>query len=84
VSAIVKNPRAEMDEVMGYTYYADNRDWGKQRRQFTVPANLTFARPSDMRANAGVVQEGLEDVLDRMVGLIVDDVPRHCTGQSST
>jgi hypothetical protein len=82
VSAIVKDPRAEMDEVMGHTYYADSRDWGKQRRQFTVPANLTFARPSDIRANAVVVQEGLERVLDHMVGLIVDDVHRHCSGQS--
>jgi hypothetical protein len=82
VSAVVKDPRAEMDEVMGYTYYADNRDWGKQRRQFTVPENLTFARASDIRANAGLVQEGLDRVLDRIVGLIVDDVHRHCMGQA--
>jgi hypothetical protein len=84
VSAILKDPRAEMDEVMGYTYYADNRDWGQQRRQFTVPANLTFARASDIRANAARVEAGLEGVLDRIVGLIVDDVHRHCMGQAPT
>jgi hypothetical protein len=82
VLGVVTDPRAEMDEVMGYTYYADNRDWGKQRRQFTMPENLTFARASDIRANAGLVQEGLERVLNRIVELIVDDVHRHCTGQA--
>jgi hypothetical protein len=82
VSAFVKDPRAEMDEVMGYTYYAENRDWGKQRRQFMVPENLTFARASDIRANPERVQEGLERVIERIVGLIVDDVHRHCMGQA--
>ena len=81
VNAVVKDSHAGMDELMGYTYYADNRDWGKQRRQFTVPANLTFKQTGDISANAVVVKEELERVIDRIVGLIVDDVHRHCTGQ---
>jgi 20S proteasome alpha/beta subunit len=51
---------------------SDAQAWSKVLAPAAKETNLTFRQASDIRANAVVVQEGLERVIDRIVGLIVD------------
>jgi hypothetical protein len=69
------------DELDGFSYYADWRDAGKERRWVTTPKSTTYATEVDLGEHGEQARAGLEEVTEKLVAMMADDVQRHAQGQ---
>lgn len=70
------------DELDGFTYYADWRDGGKDRRWVTTPQSMTFATTDDLERRASEARAGLDQISLQLASLMADDLQRHSQGLS--
>jgi hypothetical protein len=80
LSASVRAATPGADELDGFTYYADWRDAGKEKRWVTTPRALTFENAEELGKHADEARTGLEDVTEKLVAMIADDLQRHASG----
>lgn len=80
VDVTLRDTSAERTELDTFTYYADWRDAGTDRRWITTPKALTFATLDELRQSAAQARQGLQDLVDQFARLIADDVTRHASG----
>lgn len=82
VDVTLRGTDAERTELDTFTYYADWRDAGGDRRWITTPKALTFTTLDELRQSAAQARQGLQDLVDQFARLIADDVARHASGQA--
>jgi len=80
ISAWVVAPGSE-DQTEGYGYWADWRSRPKDPRWFTTPPGMTYATLDALKADAEAVRRGLEELIDRMVTRLADDIAKRAGGQ---
>jgi len=81
ITANLLPPVAKAESLDEFSYYADFRDGGKDRRWITTPTSMTFATVELLKAGAGDARAGLSTVVDQMVALMVEDLQRHARGE---
>ena len=74
-------PVANVDNLAEFSYYADFRDGGKDRRWVTTPQSLTFPTVDQLGACSTDIRAGLARVVDQLVELMAQDLERRATGQ---
>lgn len=81
LTATLLAPAADADTLDDFSYYADWRDAGKNRRWITTPKSMTFPTVELLKAGAADARAGLSRVVDEMVALLVLDLERHARGE---
>ena len=81
LTASLLPPVAKADVLDEFSYYADFREGGKDRRWITTPTSMTFASVELLKAGAADARAGLSKVVDQMVALMVEDLERHARGE---
>lgn len=74
-------PAANADSLGEFSYYADFRDGGKNKRWITTSKSLTFPTVDLLRASSADARAGLAKVADQLVELMVQDLQRHAAGK---
>jgi hypothetical protein len=69
------------DELDSFSYYADWRDAGKELRWVTTPKSTTYATAEELGQHGAQARAGLEDVTEKLVAMMADDLQRHAQGQ---
>lgn len=80
ISAWVVAPGSE-DQTEGYGYWADWRSRPKDPRWFTTPPHMTYPTLDALKADVEAVRRGLEELIDRMVTRLADDIAKRASGQ---
>ena len=80
ITAWVVAPGSD-DQTEGYGYWADYRSRPKDPRWFTTPPNMTYPTLEAVKADAEAVRRGLEELIDRMVTRLADDIAKRASGQ---
>lgn len=80
VEVVVRAPTGAAME--SFSYYADARHVPKDPRWLTTPPTLTLADLQEMRGATPRVLQGLDDLVERMLERLLDDVVRRAAGQS--
>ena len=81
IEVALRAPVAKADNLDEFSYYADFRDGGKDRRWVTTPKSMTFPTVDRLGASATEVRAGLASVVDKMVELMVQDLERRAAGK---
>jgi hypothetical protein len=68
------------EELDSFSYYADWREAGKELRWVTTPNSTTYATAEELGEHGSEARAGLEDVTDKLVAMMADDLLRHSQG----
>lgn len=82
LNASLRVPEPDADELDSFSYYADWRNGGKDKRWVTTPRNLTFESIEKLKGGATAARNGLEEVVKQFAVMISQDVERLAKGQS--
>jgi len=81
ITATLHPPAANADVLDEFSYYADWRDGGKDKRWLTTPASMTYPTVDHIKAGAADARAGLAKVVEQLVALMVEDLERHARGE---
>ena len=68
------------EELDSFSYYADWREAGKEVRWVTTPSSTTYATVEELGDHGDEARAGLEDVTDKLVAMMAEDLLRHSQG----
>lgn len=81
LTATLLPPVAKADSLDEFSYYADWRDGGKNRRWITTPPSMTVPSVQHLKAGSADARAGLAKVVDQLVELMAQDLQRHAKGE---
>lgn len=76
----VRSTEPGVDDPDGVTYYADWRGSDKDKRWLSTPKAMVFKTVGDLERGAADARSGLDQIVQRLSGLVADDLQRHYRG----
>ena len=81
LSATIRPLNEQADDLAGFTYYADARDGGKNKRWWTTPPSMIFKTLDALKADTPRLRTELDALVRQMSASMARDIGRRAAGE---